>query len=135
MRQTGWSALSADETDEVWRPWTSLRFGNGWRHDAIHVLRCALTVPIPRGEIVRGHAAPSRLLHGMKRPTETRPALVDIAAVADRLGVSVRHVGRLVAERRIPFIKWGHLLRFDMDDVERWIEDARVASFVDAHGR
>ncbi|HVM06938.1 MAG TPA: helix-turn-helix domain-containing protein [Acidimicrobiales bacterium] len=71
----------------------------------------------------------------MNRTITTRAALVDIAAVADRLGVSVRHVRRLVAERRIPFIKWGHLLRFDMDDVERWIEDARVTSFVDGHGR
>lgn len=32
--------------------------------------------------------------------------LVDITWVAKRLGVTVRHVRRLVAERRIPFIKW-----------------------------
>lgn len=53
--------------------------------------------------------------------------LVDIEAVAVRLGVEVRHVRRLVAERRIPFIKWGHLLRFDLDDVDRWIEEHRQA--------
>jgi excisionase family DNA binding protein len=121
--------------DKVWRPWTSLRFGNGWPHDRVHVLPRALTVPIPSQQKGRGHVASSRPLHGMNRTITTRAALVDIAAVADRLGVSVRHVRRLVAERRIPFIKWGHLLRFDMDDVERWIEDARVTSFVDGHGR
>lgn len=34
-------------------------------------------------------------------------------------GVTVRHVWRLVFERRIPIltIKWGHLFRFDQDEV------------------
>ena len=50
-----------------------------------------------------------------------RPALMNIDQVAERLGVSVRHMRRLVAERRIPFVKWGHLLRFDPDEVDRWI--------------
>ena len=51
--------------------------------------------------------------------------LVDIEAVADRLGVQVRHVRRLVHERRIPFIKWGHLLRFDPAEIEAWLDEAR----------
>ena len=55
-----------------------------------------------------------------------RPALMDIEAVAAHLGVQVRHVRRLVAERRIPFVKWGHLLRFDPEEIARWIESARV---------
>jgi excisionase family DNA binding protein len=52
--------------------------------------------------------------------------LVDIEWVARRLGVSVRHVRRLVAERRIPFVKWGHLLRFDPDEIETWIDSVRI---------
>ena len=36
-----------------------------------------------------------------------RPALMNIEQVAERLGVSVRHMRCLVAERRIPFVKWG----------------------------
>ena len=51
--------------------------------------------------------------------------LVDIEAVAARLGVSVRHVRRLVAERRIPYVKWGHLLRFDPVDIEAWLTRGR----------
>ncbi len=51
--------------------------------------------------------------------------LVDIDAVAQHLGVSVRHVRRLVFERRIPFIKWGHLLRFDPTEIVEWLEDNR----------
>ena len=59
--------------------------------------------------------------------THPRPVndLVDITAVAQRLGVQVRHVRRLVHERRIPYIKWGHLLRFDPADIDAWIDDAR----------
>jgi len=51
---------------------------------------------------------------------------MNIDQVAGRLGVSVRHMRRLVAERRIPFVKWGHLLRFDPDEVDRWIEECAV---------
>jgi len=59
-------------------------------------------------------------------PAAVRPALMNIDQVAERLGVSVRHMRRLVAERRIPFVKWGHLLRFDPDEVDRWIEECAV---------
>jgi excisionase family DNA binding protein len=52
--------------------------------------------------------------------------LMDIEAVATRLGISVRYVRRLVAERRIPYVKFGHLLRFDPGDIEAWIEKAKV---------
>jgi excisionase family DNA binding protein len=58
--------------------------------------------------------------------TDRGGALVDLPAVAQRLGVNERHVRRLVAERRIPFLKWGHLLRFDPAEIDRWLERARV---------
>ena len=58
--------------------------------------------------------------------TTSQPTkLITIEEVAERLGVSVRHVRRLVHERRIPFVKWGHLLRFAPDDIEAWVEEAR----------
>lgn len=53
------------------------------------------------------------------------PNLIDIVTLADHLGVDVRHVRRLVSERRIPFIKWGHLLRFDPTEIAEWLEDKR----------
>lgn len=60
-------------------------------------------------------------------PTKTteRSPLLDLPAVAERLGVNHRHVRRLVAERRIPFLKWGHLLRFDPTELEAWLDRAR----------
>ncbi len=53
------------------------------------------------------------------------PALIDLAEVARRLAVNERHVRRLVAERRIPFVKWGHLLRFDPAAIDGWLDDHR----------
>ncbi len=35
---------------------------------------------------------------------------MDIAGVAVHLGVSLRHVRKLVAQRRIPYVKWENLL-------------------------
>ena len=61
------------------------------------------------------------------RPTtSTRSALIDLPAVAERLGVNQRHIRRLVAERRIPFVKWGHLLRFDPAEIDAWLDHARI---------
>jgi excisionase family DNA binding protein len=58
-------------------------------------------------------------------PRGTTVELIDIEAVARRLGVEVRHVRRLVSERRIPYIKWGHLLRFDRVEIDAWIDSRR----------
>ena len=71
---------------------------------------------------------------GVTRPGSQRgeaaavsvPSLLDINGVAARLGVNVRHVRRLVAERRIPYLKWGRLLRFDPRELADWIEASRT---------
>ena len=57
---------------------------------------------------------------------ERLPRLLDVAGVAEVLGVTVRHVRRLVADRRIPYLKWGHYVRFDPDDIQHWLEEARI---------
>lgn len=61
--------------------------------------------------------------------TDSHPLtrLLNISEVADALGVDVRHVRRLVYERRIPFVKWCHLLRFDPAEIEAWIDQSRRA--------
>lgn len=58
-------------------------------------------------------------------PEKTRPSLLTVTDVAERLNVQVRHVRRLVAERRVPYVKWGHLIRFDPDEIERWMDEHR----------
>ena len=59
-------------------------------------------------------------------PSPSRPALMTIEELADRLGVTVRHVRRLVSERRVPYMKWGHLLRFDPKAIDRWLDERAV---------
>jgi excisionase family DNA binding protein len=54
-----------------------------------------------------------------------RPKLLTLKQVADQLSVNERHVRRLVAERRIPYVKWGHLLRFDPDEIAEWFDGGR----------
>ncbi len=73
----------------------------------------------PGADIERSNVAPPIIT------SDSHDSLWDVEAVARRLGVQVRHIRRLVAERRIPFIKWGHLLRFDPAEVEAWLDAAR----------
>jgi excisionase family DNA binding protein len=53
------------------------------------------------------------------------PQLVDIPTMARTLGDNVRHIRRLVAERRIPYIKVGHFVRFDARDIRLWLDEHR----------
>jgi len=56
---------------------------------------------------------------------DTHRPLLDIAGAANYLGVSVRHIRRLVAEKRIPYVKWGSILHFDPDELDGWIDGWR----------
>ncbi|MGE0796418.1 MAG: helix-turn-helix domain-containing protein, partial [Acidimicrobiia bacterium] len=105
--------------------WRSVNHGQCRRHRGARPVRAG-------EEIAENHAnsgdakGPTGWVLGCTRSRRSTAAmpdpnpsanLIDIATVAERLGVEVRHVRRLVAERRIPYIKWGHLLRFDPADV------------------
>ena len=54
--------------------------------------------------------------------------LLDIHGVAEVLSVTPRHIQRLVAERRIPFLKIGRFVRFDRAELSVWLDEQRVAS-------
>ena len=56
-------------------------------------------------------------------PDPQLPKLIDIPTLADHLGTTVRHVRRLVAERRIPFHKVGRLVRFDPSEISAWLDE------------
>ena len=59
-------------------------------------------------------------------PTETVPDLLTIDQLAEHLGITTRHVHRLVAERRVPYVKVGWLVRFDQDEITTWLDQHRV---------
>jgi excisionase family DNA binding protein len=69
-----------------------------------------------------------RLRLSSNQQGETLPALVDIVAVAKALGISMRQVRRFVADGHIPFVRVGHLIRFDPDELNVWINVRRAGS-------
>jgi excisionase family DNA binding protein len=46
--------------------------------------------------------------------------------LAETLGVTHRHVRRLVAERRVPFLRVGRFIRFDPAQITDWLNANRV---------
>jgi len=67
------------------------------------------------------------------------PRLVDTGTLAEMLGVGERLVRRLVDQRRIPYVKIGRYVRFDVDEVGQWVDENRVAqcrpALATRHGR
>jgi excisionase family DNA binding protein len=58
--------------------------------------------------------------------TAPRAPLLDADQVARVLRVTPRHIRRLVAERRIPFVKVGRFVRFDPGQLDVWLDQHRV---------
>ena len=71
----------------------------------------------------------------MNADRRSLPMLLDLDGIAEHLGVTPRHVRRLVAERRIPFVKWGHLLRFDPVEIATWLDAHRISPASLSHPR
>jgi excisionase family DNA binding protein len=55
------------------------------------------------------------------------PQLLPMDQLAERLGVTQRHVRRLVTERRVPFLRVGRFIRFDAAEIAAWLNSSRVA--------
>lgn len=55
------------------------------------------------------------------------PRLLDMAQVAEHLCTTERHIRRLAAERRIPFVRVGRFIRFDPAAVATWLDQQAEA--------
>ena len=42
-----------------------------------------------------------------------------------RVGVRIGHIRRLIAERRVPYLKVGWFIRFDPAEIATWLDGAR----------
>ena len=58
-------------------------------------------------------------------PPSEFPGMMSTAEVARFLGVTKRHVYRLVQEGQLPHYKWNRLLRFDRVEMAAWREQFR----------
>ncbi len=63
--------------------------------------------------------------------TDALPQLLTIDQLAERLGVSIRHIRRLIAERRVPYLKVGWFIRFDPAEIAAWLDGARHPEYLD----
>jgi excisionase family DNA binding protein len=59
----------------------------------------------------------------MAGPYDPKEPCLDIPELSAWLTISVRHVRRLVSERRIPFHKIGGLIRFIPSEIADWLDD------------
>ncbi len=84
---------------------------------------------------MRGRAAPSRRLPAVPStdvafgdsPTPSPyMTLLDIDGAADHLNVSPRFIRRLVAQRRVNYLKIGKFVRFDQDELDEWVQQQRI---------
>ena len=57
--------------------------------------------------------------------------LLTIKEASEYLGISEKGLYNMIYRREIPFVKLGGKLRFDIIDIEKWINDNKI-SCVDA---
>jgi len=52
--------------------------------------------------------------------------LLNIKELSTLIGVSVSTLYTWVSQRRIPYVKCGHSVRFDLEDINKWITKLKV---------
>ena len=62
----------------------------------------------------------------MKSSDPTKLRLIDIRAAADYTGLSTHTLYTMVSQRRIPFVKLGGKLLFDLALLDEWIKQNTV---------
>jgi excisionase family DNA binding protein len=67
------------------------------------------------------------------RRDQAAPALLTVEAAAERLSTSSRFIRRLIAERRIEFVKVGRHVRISESALHDFIDAGRVEPLTTAH--
>lgn len=52
--------------------------------------------------------------------------LISVAECSEIIGITVGTLYQWVSQRRIPFVKVGRLTKFDLKDIDEWIESNKV---------
>lgn len=51
--------------------------------------------------------------------------LINIAELSQMIGVSVNTLYSWVSQKKIPYVKMGRLTKFDLNDIDKWIEESK----------
>ena len=57
--------------------------------------------------------------------------LLNVNEMAETLGIKVNTLYSWVYSRKIPYLKVGRLVRFDLTDVREWLKNSRVEPWKD----
>ena len=52
--------------------------------------------------------------------------LLNIEELSEHLGITVNTAYSWVSQKKVPYIKVGRLVRFDMDKINEWVEQNSV---------
>ena len=52
--------------------------------------------------------------------------MMDIHQLAAELKISESGIYQMTAQRRLPFVKIGRSLRFDCEEIKKWLENKKV---------
>lgn len=52
-------------------------------------------------------------------------SLIDAKGLSEYLNISIETVYAWTSQKRIPFIKMGRIVRFDLHDIDKWLENKK----------
>jgi excisionase family DNA binding protein len=62
----------------------------------------------------------------MKSASSIGPRLISIREAAQYTGLSIHTLYAMVSQRRIPHVKMGRLVKFDLEMLDKWIKQQTV---------
>ncbi len=57
---------------------------------------------------------------------DTKKRLLSINEVSEYLGIKKNTIYTWVSQRKLPYVKCGSLVRFDIIDINKWIEENKI---------
>lgn len=74
------------------------------------------------------------LLKGSHKEWEGKHRLLNVQEAADYLGLKVSTLYQWVSQKRISYVKSGRLVKFDLADLDRFIEKSKVKPVREIYG-
>ena len=65
--------------------------------------------------------------NGVSHGRYVLPHLIDVATLAEHLGLTERTIRRKVAQGELPYYRLGNSIRFDPVEIHAWLKTCRVS--------